>query len=113
MHEVGLMQSALDLALEAAAKAGASRIHLVALRIGPLAGVEAEALAFAFDVVTQGTAAEGARLEVEAVAVICHCGFCAREFEPAGPFFDCPGCGRPSAEVRRGEELELAHVEVS
>ena len=113
MHEVGLMQSALDLALEAAAKAGATRIHRLTLRVGALAGVEPEALAFAFEVVTRGTAAEGAHLEMEAVSILCNCCYCSREFESAGPFFDCPDCGRPSADVLRGYELELAHVEVS
>ena len=48
MHEVGLMQDALGLALEEARRQGASRVHQLTLRVGRLAGVEPEALAFAF-----------------------------------------------------------------
>src|SRR5689334_17089072 len=113
MHEVGLMQSAVEAACDHARRAGASRVHRLTLRVGRLAGVEPEALAFAFDVVSAGTAAEDARLEVEDVAVVCFCPECRVEFEPGGPIFACPRCGRPSGDVRRGAELELARLEVS
>jgi hydrogenase nickel incorporation protein HypA/HybF len=113
MHEVGLMESMLEIALEHARDRGADRIHAIALRVGRLAGVEAEALGLAFEVVTTGTPAEGARLDVEAVPVACYCRPCAREFEPEGFVFACPRCGALSADVRRGRELELASLEVS
>ena len=59
MHEVGVMQSALEIALEQAGRQGASRIDCIALRVGPLSGVVPEALEFAFDVVARGTIAAG------------------------------------------------------
>ena len=59
MHEVGVMQSALEIALEQAGRQGASRIDCIALRVGMLSGVVPEALEFAFDVVARGTIAEG------------------------------------------------------
>jgi hydrogenase nickel incorporation protein HypA/HybF len=113
MHEVSLMQSALELALEHAARQGASRIHRITLRVGALAGVVPEALEFAFDVVTRDTLADGAVLEVERVPVVCSCVDCAVEFVPDTEFFNCPRCGRPSADVRSGTELELTRLEVS
>jgi hydrogenase nickel incorporation protein HypA/HybF len=113
MHEVGLMQGALELAIAEAERHGARHIHQITLRVGRLAGVEPEALAFAFEVVTAGTMAEGARLEVESVPVVCHCPDCRDEFRPADFIFACPRCGRLSRDVRYGEELELATLEVS
>ena len=113
VHEVGVMQSALELAEEQARLRGATRIHRITLRIGPLAGVEPEALAFAFDVVTTGTMAEGATLTVDAVPVVCFCETCAQEFAPADFVFACPRCGALSGEVRSGRELELTSLEVS
>ena len=113
MHEASLMQCALDMALEQARLHRATRIHRITLRIGRLAGVVPEALAFAFDVVTAGTIAEGARLEVEAVAIVCYCAGCREEFTPPDFVFACPRCGSLSADVRAGQELELARVEVS
>jgi hydrogenase nickel incorporation protein HypA/HybF len=113
VHEVGVMQDALEVALEHARRQGAQRIHRITLRVGPLAGVVPESLAFAFDVVARGTIAEGARLEVQDVPVVCFCPACAEEFRPGAWFFECPRCGQATDQVRQGRELELASLEVS
>jgi hydrogenase nickel incorporation protein HypA/HybF len=107
------MQSALEIVLERAAEQGASRVHRIVLRVGPLSGVVPEALEFACEAVAQGTIAEGCRLEIQSVSVVCHCPDCLSDFEPADLFLECPRCGRPGGEVRQGRELELACVEVS
>jgi hydrogenase nickel incorporation protein HypA/HybF len=113
MHEVGLMQSALELAEEQARLYGASRIHRITLRIGKLGGVAPEALAFAFDVVTAGTMADGATLGIESAAAVCFCAACRAEFAPEEFIFACPRCGVPSGDIRAGRELELVSLEVS
>jgi hydrogenase nickel incorporation protein HypA/HybF len=112
MHEVGLMQRTLEIALEHAARHRAQRICRMTLRVGAISGVMPEALSFAFDVITLGTIAEGASLELESVSVVCFCPACEQEFAPPDLFYECPRCHRLSAEVRQGQELELAHVEV-
>ncbi|HEX8201511.1 MAG TPA: hydrogenase maturation nickel metallochaperone HypA [Isosphaeraceae bacterium] len=113
MHEVGLMQAALEIALRHAERHGAGRVHGLALRVGPLSGAVPEALEFAFDVVAQGTIAEGARLEIRRVPILCACAACGLEFRPTDFPPDCPGCGRPGARVTHGRELELDSVEIS
>ena len=67
MHELSIMQSALSLALDQARHAGARRVHTIRLRIGALSGVVPDALEFAFEALAPGTAAEGAKLAIEAV----------------------------------------------
>jgi hydrogenase nickel incorporation protein HypA/HybF len=113
MHEISLMQDALELALEETRSRGATRVHKIILRVGRLAGVEPDALAFAFEAVTADTAAAGADLIIEHVPVVCSCSDCRAEFEPDDFIFRCPGCGDLCCEVRRGGELELASLEVS
>jgi hydrogenase nickel incorporation protein HypA/HybF len=113
MHELSVMASALEIALDQTRRQGASRIHAITLRIGELSGVVPEALTFAFEAVAAGTPAEGARLVVEAVPVLCHCPRCGKEFHPADVIYLCPTCGHISADVWRGRELELASLEVS
>lgn len=113
MHEVGLMQSTLAIAMERATAEGARRIHRLTMRIGPLSGVMPEALEFAFDVLARGTMAEGAALEVERVPIICYCPTCRLEFRPEDLFCECPQCHHGSAEVHQGREFELASLEVS
>jgi hydrogenase nickel incorporation protein HypA/HybF len=113
MHEVGIMENTLAMALKRAAEEGAHRIHRLTMRIGPLSGVVPEALEFAFDVLRRGTIAEGATLDVERVPIICFCSTCRFEFQPDDVFCECPRCHNPSAMVHQGRELELASVEVS
>jgi hydrogenase nickel incorporation protein HypA/HybF len=113
MHEVGLMAQAVQMALERAEQNGAARVHHLTLRIGPLAGVEIDALRFAFEVVTQGTAADAAELHIEEVPIRCWCASCAREFQPADFVFRCPECQQLSDDVRQGREFDLISMEIS
>ncbi len=112
MHELSLMQSTLDIVFAEAQRLSARRIHGLRMRIGALSGVVPESLEFAFEALTEGTLAQGARLEIERVPARCFCARCAREFEPPPHSFACPVCGRASAELRRGREMEVLSIEV-
>ena len=107
------MTEALRMATDAAQSAGASRVLKIRLRIGSLSGVVPDSLRFAFDVVCQGTMAEGATLEIEAVPAASWCATCRAEFECADFFNECPRCHNVSGELRRGRELDIAAVETS
>lgn len=113
MHEVSIMQNAMALARETAKSKGAQRIHALRLRVGAMSGVVPDALQFAFDMVTQGTMAEGASLEIESVPARCWCAECQLEFDSEDFLGECPKCGQLSSELRSGTELEIASVELS
>jgi hydrogenase nickel incorporation protein HypA/HybF len=110
MHELSLMDNVRGLVLEQAQRHGAQRIAVITLRIGSLAGVEPEALHFAFEVVMAGSIAAGARLEIEPVLAECFCGVCRQVFCARDGCCDCPVCGTVSRELLRGRELELASL---
>ncbi len=113
MHELSLMENALQIAVDEARRRDARRIHRLTLRIGELSGVVPEALAFAFEALAPGTLAEGAELLLETTPVICHCAGCGASFHPATVIYACPECGQISGDIQRGQELELASLEVS
>lgn len=112
MHELSIMQSALNQALSEARRAGAARVHQIRLRIGVLSGVVPDALRFAFEAIAPGTAAEGAALEIEEVPARFWCAPCRREFVSANFYSECPDCGVPSGNLRAGREMELCSMEV-
>ncbi|MEQ1712058.1 MAG: hydrogenase maturation nickel metallochaperone HypA, partial [Hyphomicrobium sp.] len=62
MHEMALCESIRCTLEEQSRLRRFSRVARVSLEIGPLAGVEVEALRFGFDVVMRGSVAEGAVL---------------------------------------------------
>lgn len=114
MHELGIMESAIDAVLREAQAHGARTVHRIVLRVGALSGVEPEALRFAFDIVTRGTPAAQATLEIRDVPARARCASCDLEFGVEGGFvFTCPACRRLCGEIRQGRELELYRIEMS
>lgn len=113
MHELSLMEAVRDQALAAAAAEGATCIELITLRVGELAGVEVDALRFAFPVVMEGTIAAGAELRIEWEAAVCACEPCGHHFPARDGCCDCPRCGVISRSVLSGRELRLVTLEVS
>jgi len=112
MHEVGLVSSAVDIAVESATKAGALAITRIRMRIGSLSGVVPSALEFAFECVVRETMAEGATFEYEIVPVRCRCPVCKTEFRPETAVYRCPNCGEISTELISGRELQVVDIEV-
>jgi len=112
MHEVGIMASALDAIRQQAGEHGATRVSRIVLRIGALAGVDAEALRFAYEALAPGSIAADAVLEIEAVPARARCAACVTEFGvEQGYIFQCPRCGEYSGDIRAGRELGIARLE--
>lgn len=107
------MQATLSVALEFARAQGATKIHRLELQVGMASGVVPEALAFAFDIVSAGTAAAGAELRLETIPTRCYCPHCQQDFLPADWVYECPDCRHISTDIRQGQDLELASLEVS
>lgn len=111
MHEVSLVRSLLERVTAQARSAGASAVHRVVVRIGPLAGVEPELFATAFAhcrVMTPLCAA--AELVITGEAVRWRCPACDREVGP-GRVLACPDCGWP-ARLVEGDGLVLERLEL-
>ncbi|HVA63472.1 MAG TPA: hydrogenase maturation nickel metallochaperone HypA [Terriglobales bacterium] len=68
MHELSLALSLIEVVEEQAAARGGLRVRAVRLRVGTLAGVSDEALAFAYEIACEGTALAGSRLVTETTA---------------------------------------------
>ena len=114
MHEVGIMESAIDAVTVQVREHGAVHVHRIVLRVGALSGVEKDALRLAFDAVARGTPAAGADLLIETVPARGRCPECDFEFDVESDYiFTCPKCGRISGELVQGRELELASIEMS
>lgn len=113
MHELSIMQSALQMVIDQAKEHGAQKVHELRLRIGTLSGVVPESLEFCFEAASLGTMAEGAALVIETVPAACWCGLCQKLFVCGDLWNECPDCKSPSADLRQGRELEVVSFEVS
>ena len=113
MHELSIARALIDAACEAAGQSGESRVTRVFVRIGALAGVVPEALQFSFDIAAEGTACEGAILEIEFVPLSVHCPQCdiAQTLKDLYSLL-CPVCGAVASTILSGRELDLVQVEI-
>lgn len=109
MHELSLSSAILDTALR---HAEGRPVRSVQMRIGGLRQVVPASLEFYFGIVTRGTLADGAALEVSYLPARLRCAGCHREWEPELPLFRCPGCGGPEIETLSGDEFEIDSIVV-
>ncbi len=110
MHEVSLMQNLLKIVEDAAAREGGGKVKTVHLRVGEMAGVNADSLNFAFEILTEGTIVEGGRLEIEKIPLRIHCRGCLKDFSPVEFTLRCTACGGKDMEIMSGREMEVDYI---
>jgi len=110
MHEASLMKNLLAIVEQAAHDEGGGPVRVVHLRLGAMAGVNADALRFAFDVMSPGTAAEGGRLEIEDVPLRVRCRKCGAESLPRDFVFACGSCGSVELDICSGREMAVDYI---
>jgi hydrogenase nickel incorporation protein HypA/HybF len=113
MHEIGLMQNILRTALDLAMQKNAKKINHLKIRVGELQGIVPDSLHYIFGIISQGTIAQGAKLEVEPVSMTCLCLQCRLEFQPKNFQQECPHCHQSNIEIRHGREFELIDIKIS
>jgi hydrogenase nickel incorporation protein HypA/HybF len=86
-------------------------VRRIVLEVGKLSAVLPDALRFCFDAAAEGTAAEGARLDIVEVPGIARCRACGARVELSRPFGRCE-CGGSDLEWLSGEELRIKEMEV-
>jgi len=112
MHELAICESLLGVIEEQAKAQDFRRVTRVRLEIGPFAGVEVEALRFGFDVVTKGSLAEDAALEIIGTEGKAWCFDCNEAAALADRLQGCPRCGGFHLQVTGGKELRIKDLEV-
>ena len=108
MHELGITQSIVETVLDSV---GQRRITGLCLEIGALSGVVSDSVRFCFDIVAQGTALEGARLNIVEPPGRGCCRECGADFELDDLIVLCP-CGSADVAVTAGRQLRVTSVEV-
>jgi hydrogenase nickel incorporation protein HypA/HybF len=108
VHELSITQSVVDAVCE---RAAGRAVRSVKIQIGALTAVVPDAMRFCFDLVTEGTAAQGARLDIDQRPGAGHCRGCDADIVLADAVLLCP-CGSADVEVTAGRELRILSMEV-
>ncbi|MDV7241198.1 MULTISPECIES: hydrogenase maturation nickel metallochaperone HypA [Rhodococcus] len=109
MHELAITQSVVDAVCE---KAAGRTVHSVRVQVGALTAVVADSMQFCFELVTEGTVAHGARLDIDHSPGSAQCRECGTTFSLTDLVLLCP-CGSADVDVTSGRELRILSMEVS
>ena len=113
MHELALAQEIVAMVARHIPPAQASRVRVVHVRIGELAGVVPDSLEFCFSAVVAGTVWESADLVMTRVPAEACCLDCAATFPTQAPGAGCPACGSRLVRMTHGQELHVDAVELA
>jgi hydrogenase nickel incorporation protein HypA/HybF len=109
MHELSIAQAIVDVAERHAA---GRRVVAVEVRVGHLRQVVPDSLDFAFSLITQGAALDGAALNITHVPAAGRCRKCDTESVMEGFPLCCARCGDLDLEMLAGEELLVDALEL-
>jgi len=109
VHELSIAESVVRIAER---HANGRPVAKVEVKVGHLRQVVPSALAFAFELVAQGTCVAGAELAMEEIPAAGRCRRCGAESELDGFPLQCPVCEGLDLELLRGEELLVDALEL-
>ena len=87
-------------------------MHSVLVQVGALCAVVPDSMQFCFGLATEGTVADGARLDLDVQPGCARCRTCGAEFRLNDPILLC-ACGSADVEVLAGRDLRILSMEVS
>lgn len=112
MHELPITQSLLDLVLKHAEEAGGGKVTNIYLVVGKLSSVVDKSVQFYWDIISEGTAAEGAELHFRQTPLEMECLECGAVFEPEEFSYTCESCSGLRVRVKGGAEFLLEAMDL-
>lgn len=110
MHEFSVAQSIIDITLKSCSDEQAKDVKSVEVEIGQAAGIQIEALEFAWTSATKETPLENARLDIIKIPLEVACRNCKHVYRPEDIFELCPNCSQMDPEIIRGKELKVVAI---
>ncbi|MGD9819558.1 MAG: hydrogenase maturation nickel metallochaperone HypA [Desulfomonilaceae bacterium] len=113
MHELAIVESIMETLLEQLEINNCSRILTVKLEFGAMTAVMPAAIDFAFEALSKGGPAEGAKIETTIIPIKAVCMDCGAEstLDDYVPF--CPKCSDGVLQIIQGrDEMRIASIEI-
>lgn len=112
MHEYPITQQIIKIAENHAKDAGAAKVTAINLVVGDYSGFIGESIQMYFDVISENTLCDGAKIHIERVKPKLQCSQCGVYFERKPYSFQCPACGGEGGPTAIGKEFYIDSIEV-
>ena len=110
MHETALAAGIMRIVREEARRHNVARITEIHLQVGLLSAVEAQSLNACFELLAEGSVAQGAVLKIENAPLPASCKDCGHIFELASRSFFCPHCQSADIEFEGGHGCTIRSI---
>ena len=112
MHELSIAQHIGEIVKNEAKERNALAISGILVEVGELAGVELEALQFAWDSILSDQLLKGVSLTINTIPGRAICIQCKQEFDMHDFFELCPVCNGFETDVIQGKEIRIKEIEI-
>lgn len=112
MHELAVTESILNIAVKHAQQAQASKVTDLYLVIGRLASIVDDSVQFYWDIISNDTVCQGAKLHFQRVPAAMLCLDCSQEYTLDGELTPCPHCQSSRVKVVSGDQFWLDSIEI-
>jgi hydrogenase nickel incorporation protein HypA/HybF len=109
---MGIAASMVDIIRQYVTDTQAPFVRRVHVRVGELAGVQTDSLAFCFEAIVAGTSLQSAALDIEHVPAVRACRGCGERFGDGALLATCPACGSREVPFVSGAELTVSELEL-
>ncbi|MCG2785267.1 MAG: hydrogenase maturation nickel metallochaperone HypA [Anaerolineae bacterium] len=112
MHELAITESILEISLRHAQAQNATKITDLYIVMGQWSSVVDDSVQFYWDMISDGTIAQGANLHFERIRTELTCLDCGKVYQPDAETLPCPNCQSTRLKVTKGEEFRLDSIEI-
>ncbi len=111
MHELSIAQNIIESLAERFSDSG-SHISVINIDIGQLTCVEADSLRFCLESIARDPLFQDVEVRINTIPGSGICTKCGAVSPMEALYSICPGCGQPGLQIRQGQELRIASVEI-
>ena len=113
MHELSITEQIAEIAIKHGEKNAARQITDLYLVIGELSSVIDDSVQFYWDLITENTLCEGAKLHFKRIPALFRCLDCKTEYNLVqGELTPCPKCESIRMEILHGKEFHLDSINI-
>lgn len=112
MHEYGIAQEMVSLALQQVPPGEPARITQFTIEMSRAADESEDSLRFYLENLTRGTRAEGAVFEIQRVPIPARCLECGRTFDAVDLLEPCPHCASARVMHEPSDEFKLSSIDI-
>ena len=113
MHELAITEQIVKIANKHGEKNKATQITDLFLVIGELSTGIDDSVQFYWDLITENTLCEGAKLHFKRIPAVFRCRDCNKEYGLVqGELTPCPHCQSSSMDILQGKEFHLDSINI-